>query len=117
MPEIDDILKQRELTYGSFATLAEVSVVLRTILLTHYTRTHNKQPLPPHMTESITQICHKLARIVNGTPSYIESWRDIAGYSQLVVDILTITEGATDSKVVRQTVVNGKLEDTTSTKD
>ena len=40
------------------------------------------------MLESLTLICHKLARIANGDPFYDDSWKDIAGYSQLVVDIL-----------------------------
>lgn len=33
-------------------------------------------------------IAHKLARIMNGDPNYIDNWTDIAGYAQLVVDIL-----------------------------
>jgi hypothetical protein len=33
-------------------------------------------------------ICHKLARIANGNPYYEDSWHDIGGYSQLVVQIL-----------------------------
>ena len=33
-------------------------------------------------------IFHKLARIANGDPTYIDSWTDIAGYAQLVVDDL-----------------------------
>ena len=37
-------------------------------------------------------ICHKLSRIANGDPFYADSWHDIAGYSQLVVNILEEAE-------------------------
>ena len=33
-------------------------------------------------------ILHKVARILNGDPDYVDSWADIAGYAQLVVNIL-----------------------------
>ena len=29
-----------------------------------------------------------MGRIVNGDPSYVDNWRDIAGYAQLVADEL-----------------------------
>jgi hypothetical protein len=29
-------------------------------------------------------IAHKLGRIVNGDPNYVDSWVDIAGYATLV---------------------------------
>lgn len=34
--------------------------------------------------EAIEMILHKLARILNGDPSYADSWIDIAGYATLV---------------------------------
>ena len=33
-------------------------------------------------------ICHKLGRIINGDPNYDDSWLDIAGYAQLIVNRL-----------------------------
>jgi hypothetical protein len=33
-------------------------------------------------------ISNKIARIVEGDPAYIDSWHDISGYSQLVVNWL-----------------------------
>ena len=33
-------------------------------------------------------ILHKLARILNGDPNYVDSWHDIAGYAILVEDII-----------------------------
>jgi hypothetical protein len=33
-------------------------------------------------------IAHKIGRIINGDPDYIDSWDDIAGYAKLVADRL-----------------------------
>lgn len=78
---IDDTLTQRGTRYGSFKHHAKLSQQLQTTALVH--------SLPePYMQEAATMICHKLARISNGDPYYDDSWRDIAGYAQLVVDIL-----------------------------
>lgn len=80
---IDDTLKQRGSRYGSFSSHAELSQKLRSVL-----NNHPHADFEPYMAEAITMICHKLARIVNGDPYYDDSWRDIAGYAQLVADIL-----------------------------
>lgn len=37
-------------------------------------------------------ILHKVSRIINGDPSYADSWRDIAGYAQLIVNELDKAE-------------------------
>ena len=38
--------------------------------------------------EALEMIQHKIARIINGDPNYADSWVDIAGYAQLVVNEL-----------------------------
>jgi hypothetical protein len=83
---IDDTLAERGNRYGSFADHAKLSQQLQKTLIMH-TATRG-QTLEPYMVEALTMICHKLARIANGDPHYDDSWRDIAGYAQLVVDIL-----------------------------
>jgi hypothetical protein len=78
---IEDTLAQRGDRYGSFQSHSEISQRLSSIMKTRH--------LPEfYMTEAAEMICHKLARIANGDPYYDDSWRDIAGYAQLVVDIL-----------------------------
>jgi len=85
----EQILEQRGIRYGSFKDHSEISNALRSMVLSHYAKTHPQGPgLPPYMMESLIMICHKLGRIANGDPSYDDSWKDIAGYAQLVVDIL-----------------------------
>lgn len=84
---IDEILEERGGNYGDFHTQANLSQTLKAIVMQHYVNIHNES-MPNFMAESLAMICHKIARIVNGNPMYKDSWVDIAGYSQLVVDIL-----------------------------
>lgn len=107
---IDDTLNERGARYGTFTNHAELSQNLKGLILQHYFSTHGKEQapqLPPYMVEAISMICHKLARIANGDPTYIDSWRDISAYSELVTRELATTEGATDSKVQTVTYKNG----------
>jgi hypothetical protein len=86
---VDETLAERGSRYGSFESHAMLSQSLSQTLLLHYYKTHGKdKPLPPYIVEALNMICHKLARVVNGDPFYDDNFRDIAGYSQLVVDIL-----------------------------
>lgn len=81
---IDDTLAERGTRYGTFTSHADISCNLKNTL----TDTDSWSSLKPYQREALEMICHKMARIVNGDPDYDDSWRDIAGYSQLVVDIL-----------------------------
>ena len=72
----DDVLKERGDRYGTFSTHAEISQQLKSIVLS--------DKLSPSQREALEMICHKIARIVNGDPSYDDSWKDIAGYAELI---------------------------------
>lgn len=87
---LDQALNERGNNYGNFHTQANLAQTLTAIIAQHYMSVHKEsnQPLPHFMAEAIHMICHKLARIVNGNPFYSDSWHDIGGYSQLVVQIL-----------------------------
>ena len=74
--DIDSVLKERGEQYGDFKDHAILSQALK-----NATRLN----APDYMRESMDMICHKQARIVNGNPAHIDSWRDIAGYAMLVV--------------------------------
>lgn len=84
---VDAILAQRGTRYGSFQTHSTLSQTLQDKIFEH-AHVHQFSPMESYMKESITLICHKLARIANGDPYYDDNWKDIAGYAQLVVDIL-----------------------------
>lgn len=79
-------LNARQASYGDFQLVA----VLHKNLSEQFTGV----PIPyqlgsePDMCLSISLILLKLARIRCGEPTHIDSWRDIAGYAQLIVNRL-----------------------------
>lgn len=109
MADIKQTLNERGKRYGSFKGHAEVAQRLK-VVVQEELETREKF-LSPVQQEAVDMILHKLARIVNGDANYIENWRDICGYSQLVVDVLHRTEGATDGRVVPLVVKDGNLID------
>lgn len=109
MTDIKQTLNERGKRYGSFKGHAEVAQRLK-VVVQEELETREKF-LSPVQQEAVDMILHKLARIVNGDANYIENWRDICGYSQLVVDVLNTTEGASDARVVPMIVKNGNLVD------
>ena len=81
---VNEVLANRETRYGSFDENAGVSVGLKDILRSG----RSWDNMRPYQKEALDMIMHKAARIVNGDPDYDDSWIDICGYSQLVVDEL-----------------------------
>lgn len=86
MSDIDAILAERGARYGSFINHAEISQKLKG-LLRHYEAVRGCD-LDPDMREALEMIMHKVARILNGDPCYVDNWLDIAGYSKRVADRL-----------------------------
>lgn len=82
--EIDTILDERGSRYGKFVDHAHVTQQIKQIMFEHRSR----DALDTDMVEALEMIAHKIGRIVNGDPSYIDSWDDIAGYAKLVADRL-----------------------------
>lgn len=39
--------------------------------------------------EALEMVAHKIGRIVNGDPGYLDSWHDMIGYTRLVEKELT----------------------------
>ena len=82
---IDNILEERGSRYGEFKGHAELTQALRRNF-SIYSRNYSR--LTPSMVEAIEMIFHKLGRIGNGDPTYLDSWIDIVGYTQLVINEL-----------------------------
>ena len=82
--EINALLSDREKQYGQFRGHAAIAQGLKEVM--H--QTSNWQRLTPPQKESLDMIQHKIARILNGDPDYIDNWVDICGYSQLEINIL-----------------------------
>lgn len=78
MTNLNETLEQRGEQYGDFRQMAEFSQELKNLLLT--------DQMTAVQREVTEMICVKLARIVNGNPNHRDSWLDIAGYAQLVVN-------------------------------
>lgn len=86
MKNVQNVLKERGDRYGEYRDVARTSQMLKTVIHTSFNASNNS--LEWYQLESLDLICNKLARILNGDPNYADSWLDIAGYAQLVVNEL-----------------------------
>lgn len=88
--EINKVLAERGASYGDFAFVA-----FRSQQIQNHLRVHDpEKQYTPTQREALQMIASKLARIVTGNPGHRDSWVDIAGYAQLVVDSI----GKSDSQ-------------------
>lgn len=81
---IRSILNQREKTYGDYSDVSDTSQRIKNVLR----QNPNWDELFAFQRESLDMIANKIGRIMNGDPEYLDSWVDIVGYAQLVVDRL-----------------------------
>lgn len=86
-PEADateQLITERGSRYGKFKDGAEIMQELKTVMR-EVDGWHN---LMPSQREALDMIQHKIGRILNGDPTYDDSWKDIAGYATLIVNEL-----------------------------
>jgi len=81
---INDMLAGREARYGTFEGHARISQGLKAVM--HEQSGWDR--LKPDQREALEMVQHKIARILNGDPDYLDNWVDLVGYSQLVVNRL-----------------------------
>lgn len=94
--DIKQVLDTRGKRYGDFADNAEVTGAFLHLLLSYLEKRDDGQlKLTSPQFKALLLIITKIARIVNGDPTYIDNWVDIAGYSQLVVNHLQNTNKGT----------------------
>ena len=79
---VGEVLAERGSRYGKFEDHAKVSGSLRSAVFGRLAE--RRVMLEPDQAEAVIMICHKLGRIANGDPDYADSWRDVAGYAELV---------------------------------
>lgn len=77
------VLNDREQTHGDYKKTAAISQELKAII-NHC----DGGLLTSVQAESLDMICTKISRILSGNPNEPDHWRDIAGYSTLVVESL-----------------------------
>lgn len=83
---IDDTLKERGSRYGKFTGHSEITQSLKRLISSELNKRQKK--LSDDQQEAMDMIAHKIGRIINGDPDYVDSWIDIAGYAKLVADNL-----------------------------
>ena len=77
---IEQTLTERGERYGDFAEHARIAQGLKDIMWNEA----GWSRLTPAMRQSLEVIADKIARILNGDPTYADNWHDIQGYAQLV---------------------------------
>lgn len=83
-PGVDALITERGSRYGKFKDGAEIMQELKDVMR-EVDGWHN---LTPSQREALDMIQHKIGRILNGDPTYDDSWKDIAGYATLIVNEL-----------------------------
>ncbi len=81
---IQAVLADRGSRYGEFTDHARITQAIKRAMAD----SPNWSSLPDDMREALEMIAHKAGRILNGDPLYLDSWVDIVGYTQLVVNRL-----------------------------
>jgi len=107
------VIKERSKVYGDFKDIAEISQDLKSVLFDCYA---NSEPV---VREGLDMIIHKLARVCGSDKGYkyIDNWRDISAYAQLIVNYLeNQSEEALDSVVMYKEKTNGTWSELRSNK-
>lgn len=93
----EKILQDRGKNYGSFEGNASIAQELKKLWWASDGRGRllSEACTSAVINEGIEMILHKLARIMNGDPYYADSYQDIAGYAQLIVNHLNKNYNAT----------------------
>lgn len=84
MNSVDTTLDERGKRYGTFLGHAKITQALKAAMVA----APNWATLDDDMKEALEMIAHKMGRILNGDPMYIDSWHDLVGYAKLVEDRL-----------------------------
>src|SRR5436305_10849101 len=88
-PQIDATLAERGTRYGNFAGHARVTQSIKRAMVD----SPNWGRLSDDKKEALEMVAHKVGRILNGQSDYLDSWVDIVGYAQLIVNQLHNEQG------------------------
>ncbi len=86
---INEMLDGRANRYGSFEGHARISQALKRAMQD----SPNWSKLTDVQKEGLEMMQHKVARMLNGDPSYLDNIVDIVGYSTLVKDVMETNDG------------------------
>lgn len=82
--ETESLITERGNRYGKFKDGAEITQSLKDTMR----GVDGWNNLTASQKEALDMIQHKIGRILNGDPTYDDSWKDIAGYATLIVNEL-----------------------------
>jgi hypothetical protein len=82
--DIQETLIERGARYGCYRGQSAISQRIKDV----YRDTPNWELLSDDQRETLEMIAHKAARILNGDPNCVDSWRDMAGYAMLITNRL-----------------------------
>ena len=85
---VDSTINERGERYGKFNEGANIMQTLKNVMR----ETDGWERLTASQREALEMIQHKIGRVLNGDPNYDDNWRDICGYSQLILDELNGTK-------------------------
>ena len=80
MSTIEAILAERGIRYGAFEDHALIAQNLQDAMR----GTEGWAKLKADQKQALSVIADKIARILNGDPTYIDSWTDLSGYATLI---------------------------------
>ena len=81
---VDATLAERGTRYGTFTGHAKITQNIKRAMQD----SPNWEKLDDDQREALEMTAHKIGRILNGDPTYDDSWKDIAGYATLIVNEL-----------------------------
>ena len=84
MATVDEILKERAKTHGSFEVTSYSVQTLKMAMQD----SPNWPELDTDQKEALEMIAHKIGRILCGDKNHLDSWQDGAGYFTLVANRL-----------------------------
>ena len=84
MNDINTTLAERGSRYGDFNEHARITQAIKRAMID----SPNWETLSDDKREALEMVAHKIGRILNGDPSYHDSWHDVIGYTKLVADTL-----------------------------
>ena len=84
MAKTEEILEERGARYGSFKNKSKIAQEIKKSMQSG----PSYKGMSDDKKQAMEMFANKIARIVNGDPDYDDSWQDICGYSQLIINDL-----------------------------
>ena len=86
---VNEMLAGRQARYGSFGGHAKIAQGLKAVM-------HERSGwdrLKPDQREALEMVQHKIARMLNGDPKYLDNIVDVVGYSTLIKNVMEQDDG------------------------